>query len=373
MNLELPPRVIWIVIGTRPNFIKVTQFVKVAAQFEGIEVKIVHTGQHYDEQMAQVFFDQFGLRPDVFLGIATGHPGVQIAHAIEQLTTLFIQEKPDMVMVVGDVNSTLAGAIAANKCGIPLAHLESGLRSRDPGMPEEHNRRVADLLSNLHFITEESGLVNLRAEGMEEAGLSFVGNTMIDTLVAFQAEISASPILKRLGLDDGAYILATLHRPSNVDTREGLEFILEIFERLSAQWKLVFPVHPRTAARMGEFGLKPRFAAIPGLIATEALGYFDFQALIKGSAFVLTDSGGIQEETTYLRKPCLTLRPNTERPITTEIGSNTLVEFKVEAILAQAQAISAGTYKRGEVPTLWDGKSTERVLQRIQTYFDRAY
>lgn len=370
MNIESKPRVIWIVIGTRPNFIKVTQFVKVAAQFGGIEVKLVHTGQHYDEQMAQVFFDQFGLRPDVFLGIAPGHPGVQIAHTIEQLTALFIDEKPNLIMVVGDVNSTLAGAIAANKCNIPLAHLESGLRSRDFGMPEEHNRRVADLLSHIHFITEDSGLENLRAEGHDDQGLAFVGNTMIDTLVAFQKEIEASGVIERLQLKEGSYLLATLHRPSNVDNREGLELILKIFERLSADWQIAFPVHPRTAARLDEFGLKARFEAIPGIHFTGPQGYFDFQKLISGSAFVLTDSGGIQEETTFLCKPCLTLRPNTERPVTVALGSNTLLEFDVDSICRKAGEIKQGTYKKGEVPKLWDGRATHRVLERISSYFE---
>jgi UDP-N-acetylglucosamine 2-epimerase (non-hydrolysing) len=364
---------VWIVLGTRPNFIKVTQFRKVAANhFPEIALKMVHTGQHYDDQMAQVFFAQFGLNPDVFLNIEPGHPGLQIAHTIERLTALFIKEQPDLVVVVGDVNSTLAGAIAANKCNIALAHLESGLRSHDQGMPEEHNRRVADLLSQLHFITEDSGLANLRKEGHGEQGLSFVGNTMIDTLVAFRGQIDASGATAELGLQPGKYLLATLHRPSNVDSKEGLELILSIFNRLSETWQIAFPVHPRSAARMEAFGLRKSFEDIPGLIFTGPQGYFDFQKLISDSAFVLTDSGGIQEETTFLQKPCLTLRPNTERPITVSRGSNTLLQFDVEAICRKAEEIQNGTYKTGEVPPLWDGQATYRVLERIAAYFENG-
>ncbi|MCA1752604.1 MAG: UDP-N-acetyl glucosamine 2-epimerase [Flavobacteriales bacterium] len=322
---------LWIVIGTRPNFVKVTQFRKVAtANFPDIDIKIVHTGQHYDEKMAGVFFDRFGLRPDVFLDIEPGHPGLQIAAAMAGLTRLFTEEKPDLVMVVGDVNSTLAGAVAANKCGIPAAHLESGLRSRDLGMPEERNRKVADVLCDLHFITEDSGLANLRAEGISEKGLAFTGNTMIDTLVAFAEDIDQSPVLDTLGVAPGSYALATIHRPSNVDP-------------------------------------------LPGLVLTEPQGYFDFQKLIAESVFVITDSGGIQEETTFLQKPCLTLRPNTERPSTIEIGTNTLLDFDVDAIVRVADSISDGTYKRGEVPRLWDGNASHRVLSRISDFFENGY
>lgn len=362
---------VWIVIGTRPNFIKVTQFKRVAEeQFPHVQLRMVHTGQHYDQQMARVFFDQFGLRPDVFLAIAPGHPGRQIAETIEKLVILFEGDRPNLVMVVGDVNSTLAGAVAANKCGIPVAHLESGLRSRDQRMPEEHNRRVADVLASIHFITEDAGLANLRAEGHSDSGLAVVGNTMIDTLVAFREEIAASTCMADLGLKAGSFVLATIHRPSNVDSREGLELVYRVFRKLSERWKIVFPMHPRTAARMDEFEMRSAFDGLDGLVMTEALGYFDFQQLIAGSAFVLTDSGGIQEETTFLQKPCLTLRPNTERPVTVSEGSNTLLEFDVDAINRKADEIAEGRYKQGRVPALWDGQATRRVLERIETFFE---
>jgi UDP-N-acetylglucosamine 2-epimerase (non-hydrolysing) len=366
-------RRIWIVVGTRPNFIKVTRFKQVAESMEGFDVKIVHTGQHYDDAMAKVFFEQFGLQPDVFLNIKASHPGMQIGETITALTELFLREKPDMVMVVGDVNSTLAGAIAANKCNIPLAHLESGLRSKDPSMPEEHNRRLADALAQLHFITEDAGLANLRAEGAQEKGLAFVGNTMIDTLVAYHEKIESSQILAAHNLKSGSYALITLHRPSNVDTPQGLKLVLQILRNLSEKVKLVFPVHPRTLTRIEEFGLKDEFYAIPKLQLINPQGYFDFQKLIAGCVFTLTDSGGIQEETTYLRKPCLTLRPNTERPCTVSVGSNTLLPFAVKEIIAYADKIIAGKYKQSNVPPLWDGHATERVLERIALYMERNY
>ncbi len=366
-------RKLWIVVGTRPNFIKVTRFKQVAEGLHGLDVKIVHTGQHYDDAMANVFFEQFGLRPDVFLNIQASHPAIQIGDAIKALTELFLQEKPDMVMVVGDVNSTLAGAIAANKCNIPLAHLESGLRSNDLEMPEEHNRRLADALAQLHFITEDAGLANLRREGANEHGLAFVGNTMIDTLVAFREKIEASQILETQDLNSGDYVLITLHRPSNVDNRQGLELVLLILRSLSEKVKLVLPIHPRTLARIEKFELKDSFYTIPQLQIIEPQGYLDFQKLIAECIFTLTDSGGIQEETTYLRKPCLTLRPNTERPCTITIGSNTLIPFAVSEICAYADLILDGKYKQGVVPPLWDGHATERVLERVALYFERNY
>ncbi len=366
-------RQVCIVVGTRPNFIKVTQFKRLAAGMDDFEIRIVHTGQHYDEKMATVFFDQFGLRPDTFLEIPPAEPGIQIASTIESLSRYFSAHRPDLVMVVGDVNATLAAAIAANKKDIPVAHLESGLRSNDLTMPEEHNRRLADVLAQIHFITEDAGLANLRRENAPEAGLSFVGNTMIDTLVAFRNEIEKSEILQALQLIDKKFGLITIHRPSNVDTREGLELVLEILKKPAERISLVFPVHPRTMARMEAFGLKDAFESLLNLKLISPLGYFDFQKLVAGSEFVLTDSGGIQEETTFLQKPCLTLRPNTERPITVTEGSNILLPFNADEILRVIETIFDGSYKKGRIPALWDGKATGRVLERIASFFERGY
>jgi len=366
-------REIWIVVGTRPNFIKVTQFKCVAERFPELSVKIVHTGQHYDEKMAGVFFDQFGLRPDEFLNIKPDHPAKQIAETIAALTDLFLDKKPALVIVVGDVNSTLAAAIAANKCHIPIAHLESGLRSFDREMPEEHNRIVADDMANLHFVTEDSGLQNLRNERKPEAGIAFVGNTMIDTLVAFKDEIAKSPILAKVGLEKENYALVTLHRPSNVDTEEGIKMLLKVLKATTELLPIVFPMHPRTRKKIADLGLNSDLAAIKSIHLIEPLGYFDFQKLVSDSCFVLTDSGGIQEETTFLRKPCLTLRPNTERPSTIEEGTNVLLPFDVNAITPIIRDILEGNFKEGKIPELWDGKATLRILARIEQFFNTGF
>jgi len=364
------PRRITIVVGTRPNFIKVTRFKAVASRLDDIEVEIVHTGQHYDEKMAQVFFDQFGLRPDVFLDVDRGEAYVQIADTVSKLGRYFRDSRPDLVLVVGDVNSTLAGAIAANKCGIPLGHLESGLRSFDRSMPEEHNRKVADHLADLHFVTEDSGMRNLNDEGILGSEISFVGNTMIDTLVAFEDSIKASPILDTLNLEPGKFALVTIHRPGNVDSKESLESVLDVLKSTVDSIEVVFTAHPRTLKRMHTLGMEGDFNRLDGLKLIEPQGYFDFQRLVASCAFVLTDSGGIQEETTFLRKPCLTLRPNTERPITIEKGTNSLLPFNADATRNAIQSILNGTYKRGTIPKLWDGHSTERVMAKISSYFE---
>jgi len=336
-------------------------------------VKIVHTGQHYDDKMARVFFDQFQLLPDVFLNISPNHPAKQIADTITALTDLFLEEKPALVIVVGDVNSTLAASIAANKCEIPIAHLESGLRSFDRSMPEEHNRVIADHLADLHFVTEDSGLKNLRNEQKPETGIAFVGNTMIDTLVAFQDDISKSNILKRLDLQQESFALVTLHRPSNVDSDSGVKMLIEVLKQVSGFMPLVFPIHPRTQNKITKLGLEGELKSIKGITLIDPLGYFDFQKLISECSFVLTDSGGIQEETTYLRKPCLTLRPNTERPSTIDLGTNVLLAFDVNAIVPIIEEIMSGKYKKGSIPEYWDGRATERIMARIDAFFNTGY
>ncbi len=371
--MEQEKKEIWIVVGTRPNFIKVTQFKRVAEKYEDLDVKIVHTGQHYDTKMANVFFDQFQLKPDVFLNIVPDHPAKQIANIISALTDLFLERKPAFLIVVGDVNSTLAGAIAGNKCGIPIAHLESGLRSFDRKMPEEHNRIVADGLADIHFVTEDSGLQNLRKEQKREEGIAFVGNTMIDTLVAFKKDIAKSDILKRLELQNEPFALVTLHRPSNVDTPEGVRMLLQVLSATAAYVPIVFPIHPRTQKKIEEMGLNAEFDAIKNMQLTEPMGYFDFQKLVASCTFVLTDSGGIQEETTFLQKPCLTLRPNTERPSTIEMGTNVLLPFDVDAITPFINDIITGQFKKGIIPPFWDGYATERILNRINAFFNQGF
>jgi len=320
------PKKILTIVGTRPNFIKVTQFKKWLDRPEnGVTHKLVHTGQHYDDKMSKIFFHQFGLTPDIWLNIEPASPNTQIATIMLKLEAVIKEEQPDLMIVVGDVNSTFAAAITAHKCGIPIAHLESGLRSEDLGMPEENNRILTDSITKYYFITEQSGWDNLIAEGKNEAHMFFVGNTMIDTLVAHEPDIAKSNILSKYSLNIGEYALMTMHRPATVDNKEGLLKLLSVIHTITQNSPLVFPIHPRTLKRFQDFGLEEDLKKIDNLFLAPPMGYFDFQKLIKDSKFVITDSGGIQEETTFRQVPCLTLRPNTERPSTTSIGSNTLL------------------------------------------------
>ncbi len=357
-----------IVVGTRPNFIKITRFKKEAAERGGFDLRIVHTGQHFSANMADVFFEQFGLAPDIFLGIGAGTPLQQMAAIMTGLEPVIAAEKPDLVMVVGDVNSTLAAAITANKMGVRIAHLESGLRSFDRSMPEEHNRVLTDRITDHFFITEQSGIDNLLSEGKPEGSLHFVGNTMIDTLVAFEPQVQASDVLDRLDLGKGEHVLMTIHRPATVDVPERLSELLDLIAEVAAKRKVVFPIHPRTVKNLEAFGLKAKADSIKGLVLTEPLDYFAFQKLIATCGFILTDSGGIQEESTFRQVPCLTRRPNTERPSTVTIGSNELVPLEMNAVRNAIARIENGTFKKGDVPPLWDGRATERifdVLERI--------
>lgn len=358
---------ILVVIGTRPNFIKVTQFKKIASQYKDIELKIVHTGQHFDEKMADVFFTQFNLTPDFYLNITTtASANTQIAEIMIKLEKLIKDDfTPDLMMVVGDVNSTVAAALTANKLNIKIAHVESGLRSYDKTMPEEHNRVITDNITNYFLVTEQSGWDNLINDGINKDDVFFVGNTMIDTMVAFNSNIEQSSILDTLALEIKKYVLITMHRPATVDTKEGLEKLLELILHISKSYKIVFPVHPRTLKNIENFELKSQFEQISELIFTQPLDYFAFQKLIKYSKFILTDSGGIQEESTFLQVPCLTLRPNTERPVTCTEGTNTLIPFDLGIIKNYLQQIENATYKKGTIPKFWDGKATERIFENL--------
>lgn len=357
-----------IVVGTRPNFIKITQFEKEFNRYPGIfEYTLVHTGQHYDDNMSKVFFEQLKLKkPDFYLNVERPSPATQIGHIIVELDSIIQKIKPHLVMVVGDVNSTLAGAIAANKNNIPLAHLESGLRSFDPSMPEEHNRNVTDLLADYLFVTEDSGMENLLKEGKSKDKLFFVGNTMIDTLVAFEPEIESDTVLEKLNLNKNEYALTTMHRPNNVDTKESLEWVVNLINYLTKQIKLVFPIHPRTLKNLDTFGLTEKLKHKENLIFTEPLGYLAFQKLIKYSKLVITDSGGVQEETTFRKVPCLTLRPNTERPSTIKYGSNKLLEYNFEKIKTEVDLILSNQNKPSQIPPLWDGKATHRIVEILK-------
>lgn len=354
---------ILIVVGTRPNFIKVTRFKQVAQQFPNLEVKFVHTGQHFDQKMSQIFFDQFDLRPDFMLNIGQGTPNSQMANVMLGLEKVCLEFQPDLLMVVGDVNSTFAAALTGNKMGIKVAHLESGLRSFDRAMPEEINRLLTDEIADYFFVTEQSGLDHLKHEGKNESSVFFVGNTMIDSLVAFDEQVQSSSVLSDMQLESKKFVLMTMHRPSNVDREEGLVVLIDMIKSIVKSYKLVFPIHPRTVAKLKQYNLWAEIEHLDGLIFCEPLDYFSFQKLTAESKFVVTDSGGIQEETTYRGIPCLTLRNNTERPSTVDLGSNVLVPYTLEDLNQYIHQINEGTFKKGAVPPLWDGKSTERIME----------
>lgn len=354
-----------IIIGTRPNFIKVTQFKRVVEAQGDLECVIVHTGQHYDNKMSGVFFEQFGLVPDHFLKTAAGSPNTQIANIMLSLEKVIAEVEPRLIMVVGDVNSTLAGAITANKMNLPIAHLESGLRSGDHSMPEEINRLLTDRITDHYFVTEQSGLDHLKSEGQDMDTVHFVGNTMIDTMVAFEDSIEGSDVFDKYGLEAQRFILMTMHRPATVDDLDELSKLLELMEHVTKEYKLVFPIHPRTVKNIEKYGLKDRLDAIDGLVLTEPMDYFSFQKLVKYAKLILTDSGGIQEESTFRQVPCLTLRPNTERPSTVTMGTNELITFDLDLIKSKISDIESGTYKKGQVPPLWDGAATERIVAKL--------
>jgi UDP-N-acetylglucosamine 2-epimerase (non-hydrolysing) len=361
-------KTILIVVGTRPNFIKVTQFKKIADQeFPGFfDIKIVHTGQHYDDKMADIFFSQFELTPDFFLEIPASSPNVQMAEVMLRLEPVAKDLEADLIMVTGDVNSTFAASLTANKMNIPLAHIESGLRSFDRSMPEEINRILTDEISDYLFITEQSGIENLLNEGKTKDQLFAVGNTMIDTMVAFEDNIQQSPILEQLDLQKGAFVLMTMHRPATVDNRKELLKLLQLIENITKTDTLVFPIHPRTVKQLHQFDLYQQLESNSNVLLTDPMGYFAFQKLIANCKYILTDSGGIQEESTFRSVPCLTLRPNTERPSTITVGSNTLVPFDLDEIQKIICAIQEGRYKKGDIPPKWDGRATYRILKTLR-------
>jgi UDP-N-acetylglucosamine 2-epimerase (non-hydrolysing) len=357
-----------VVVGTRPNFMKVTRLKEVARRHGGLNIQLVHTGQHADDRMSTVFFDQFGLRPDRMLSVPDGTPAARMGHLILALEPVMRVARPDAVMVVGDVDSTLAAAIAANKLSLPLVHLESGLRSRDLEMPEEVNRILTDRMAGLLLTTEPSGEENLIAEGIEADRICMVGNTMIDTLVAFDDGIQRSDVLDRLGLRASGHALVTMHRPGNVDEPAALARVVDLVCTVADRFPVVFPVHPRTARNLQQHGLADRLASKPGITMCDPLGYFDFQKLVASSSVVITDSGGIQEETTYRGIPCLTLRPSTERPITITEGTNELITFDLAELDRSLERIMRGEFKKGKVPHLWDGHATERAVEALMRW-----
>jgi UDP-N-acetylglucosamine 2-epimerase (non-hydrolysing) len=326
----------------------------------------VHTGQHYDEAMSKVFFDDLELpHPDVYLGVGSGTHAEQTAKVMMGLERVLSEQKPDLVIVVGDVNSTVAASLVSVKMGIRVAHVEAGLRSFDRTMPEEINRMLTDVISEYLFVSEPSGLDNLRREGVAADKMFHVGNVMIDSLVHYRQKAARLSTLEQFKVRPREYTLVTLHRPSNVDTEAGLVKIISIFEELSARTSIIFPVHPRTRKMLERHGLGERAGKIPNLRITEPLGYLEFLCLMDRAQLLVTDSGGIQEETTFLGVPCLTLRENTERPITCEIGTNELCGLDVEKIVRKSFEVCDGHAKQGRVPDLWDGYAAQRIAEII--------
>jgi len=346
------------VVGTRPNLVKTAPVIgALRARLPEGRHAIVHTGQHYDRLMSEIFLEELGVpAPDHMLEVGSGTHAEQTARTMERLEPVLVEERPDLVIVPGDVNSTLAAALTAVKLGLPLAHLESGLRSFDLTMPEEVNRIVADRFASHLFLHSEEAVENLRAEGIPDEPMHFVGNTMIDTLVALEGRFRAAGAAARLGVEPGGFALVTLHRPALVDGPLLGETVRRLAE-LARELPVVFPVHPRTRKMMEAVEV----GEAPGLRLVEPLGYLDFLSLMADARAVLTDSGGIQEETTYLGVPCFTLRANTERPVTLRAGTNTLLGLDPAAIATIPTSLESAPKTPPEPPPLWDGHAAERV------------
>ncbi len=356
------------VVGARPNFMKIAPIVEAMKRREReFTPLVVHTGQHYHSMMSDAIFRDLELpKPDVYLGVGSASHAAQTAAVMERFEPVVLQEKPDWVLVPGDVNSTLACALVCAKLGIKVAHVEAGLRSHDRTMPEEINRLLTDQVADLLFTPSQDADENLRAEGIPAERISLVGNIMIDSLFRHLARAKESNIRQALEVANKDYAVLTLHRPSNVDEREIFTRILDALEEVAQQLPIVFPVHPRTRKTIAEFGLAERIEKSPGLRLIEPLGYLDFLGLYSGARLVLTDSGGIQEETTVLGIPCLTLRENTERPITVDMGTNTIVGTDPQKITTAAfAALNGSITNNSRIPPLWDGHTADRILDAL--------
>jgi UDP-N-acetylglucosamine 2-epimerase (non-hydrolysing) len=354
-----------IVAGARPNFMKIAPLMR---EFKNHKTHfttlLVHTGQHYDFEMSEVFFQNLGIpEPDIYLGVGSASHTVQTARIMVAFEKVVLREKPDLVIVVGDVNSTAACSLVASKLHVKVAHVEAGLRSFDRTMPEELNRIVTDSLSNFLFVSEKSGVRNLKKEGVDSKKVHFVGNVMIDTLLSHLHAVNKSNILKKLHLTRKKYCVLTLHRPGNVDSYESLREIYDIVVSISQKTRIVYPLHPRTKKMIKTHKYLNEFKRLINLSMVEPLGYIDFIRLLKDSNFVLTDSGGIQEETTVLKVPCLTMRDNTERPATITKGTNYLVGRNKTKIMRHVTEMLNGKAKKGNIPEFWDGKTAKRILE----------
>jgi UDP-N-acetylglucosamine 2-epimerase (non-hydrolysing) len=376
---------IFLVAGARPNFVKIAPILRELKKSSLLQGVVVHTGQHYDQSMSGSFFDSLGIGEPTFnLGVGSGSHALQTAKIMTGFEDICQKENPDMVLVVGDVNSTIAAGLVAKKLNIPLCHVEAGLRSRDRTMPEEINRLATDAISDLFFTTEKEGTENLLAEGQDPANVHFVGHVMIDNLFYELSKMKnttpsdlALSIKKRL---PAKYLCMTMHRPSNVDYKETLERLLCAIKELSSLAPVVFPCHPRTMKNIEQFGMLSQLLLFEntqeyiteGIYSMPPLGYSDFLYLWKDACLMLTDSGGLQEETTALKIPCITMRENTERPITVEVGSNVLVGTDADTIITLGKNAISGEWKKSSIPDLWDGYASERITDILhRTIFDK--
>jgi UDP-N-acetylglucosamine 2-epimerase (non-hydrolysing) len=359
-----------LVAGARPNFMKLAPVVRSLAAHPRVKARIVHTGQHYDPSMTDVFFEELGIpAPDVHLEVGSGTHGAQTARIIERYEAHLLEDRPHGTVVFGDVNSTVACALAAVKLGIPVAHVEAGLRSFDRTMPEEINRLLTDAVADLLLVSEPSGVANLRREGVEDSKIRLVGNVMIDTLRSQLPAARERRMAQRLGLDGRRYGFVTLHRPSNVDQPETLATVLNLLAELARRLPLVFAIHPRTVAAAARVNLAPLVAeGQSDLICLGPQPYLDTLSLVAGAAVVLTDSGGLQEESSVLGVPCLTLRENTERPVTVTLGTSRLVGNDPGRIRAAFDEVLRGTWRQGQPIPLWDGKAGERVARELASW-----
>ena len=368
---------IYLVAGARPNFMKIAPIVRALQAHGGLAFKIIHTGQHYDRDMNEVFFEELGIpRPDVFMAAGGGSHAQQTGKIMVAFEELCRTEPPDAVLVVGDVNSTLACAIVAKKFNIPVAHVEAGLRSGDMSMPEEINRLVTDSISDWFFVTEPSGVAHLKHEGKADSAIHYVGHVMVDNVLYQAAKLAhadtsgfeTSAFKATHTSNGGRYGVITLHRPSNVDDAETMSRIGSALKSIAAELPLIFPVHPRTRANLEKFGIDLG----PNITLVRPQPYMAFLNLWKDAAVMLTDSGGMQEETTALGVPCITIRENTERPVTVDEGSNVLAGTDPEVIVAQARKVLRGEGKRGRRPALWDGNAAVRIVDILATCLSPA-
>lgn len=362
------------VVGARPNFMKVAPLLQAFAQpayDDRVAVTLIHTGQHYDLNLSDVFFQQLGMRrPDRSLDVGSGNHGIQTARVLERMEALLLDaaaagDRFDWLVVVGDVNSTMAAALAAVKLGVAVAHVEAGLRSFDRSMPEEINRIVTDAVAEKLFVSEPSGVENLAREGHASGQVHLVGNVMIDTLLRMLPRAASLDVPQQYGLSRRQYGVVTMHRPANVDAEQTLSRLIDVLIDTSRRLPLVFPVHPRTERRLGETGLRRRLEEAPGIRLLPPIGYLEFLSLTSQARVIVTDSGGLQEESTVLGIPCLTMRPSTERPVTVASGTSTLVGNDAPRLRACLEDVLAGRYKEGRCPELWDGHAAERIARLL--------